>query len=479
MNQETIVIVANILMLTATIYFAIYISRKSRTAEGWMVAGRTLPWPVAILTQFATASGGGMLVAQVGIGYDYGWGVIIYGLCTGGGVLALLLLARWLRQHEFRSLPDIIKELYGNHRILMTSVTIMAIVVPFGWLCTQLVAFSNLFHTFTGIAPTVLAIVFACISLLFLLPGGMTSVAWTDAVFGGMMLVLTVVASVYAVQSAGGWGEITQAVGPERSGWAGLIAPGLLTIALWSLSILPGTMTNQMYYQRIYAANNLQTVVISLIGTAVLLVATKIYAGLLGMSAYAQNPELGNSEDAAGVMIAGMPIILTVLYSTLICATLLSTVTSAVQSVVVNIVQDVYNNWTTREIREASLLRASRIFSVIVLVAAVTLSQLFPEALAWLVSAYAYAAAGLFCPVFLGFAFRRTKLINHHAAFAGVGAGVTAAGIAHILDTTIPYAAFGLGFSAGAMLLVGWLTSRDSEPRHRLETAEPAREGTR
>lgn len=474
MNQEIIVIVANVLMLAATIYFAFYVSRKSRTAEGWMVAGRTLPWPVAVLTQFATASGGGMLVAQVGIGYDYGWGVIIYGLCTGGGVLALLLLARWLRQHEFRSLPDIVKELYGNHRTLMTSVTIMAMVVPFGWLCTQLVAFSNLFHTLTGIAPTLLAIVFAAISLLFLLPGGMTSVAWTDAVFGAMMLVLTVVAGVYAVQSAGGWAEIAETVGPERAGWAGLIAPGLLTIALWSLSIFPGTMTNQMYYQRIYAANNLQTVVISLIGTAVLLVATKLYAGLLGMSALVQNPDLENSEDAAGVMIAGMPVILTVLYSVLICSTLLSTVTSAVQSVVVNIVQDVYNNWTNREIQESSVLRASRLFSVAVLISAVALSQLYPQALAWLVAAYAYAAAGLFCPIFLGFALRKTKLINHQAAFAGVSVGVAAAAIAQSIGTTIPYAAFGLSFSAGAMLLVGWLTSRGQKSGHLAESAPQA-----
>lgn len=104
------VIVANMTVLLGAIVFSFYISKRTRNNEGWAVGGRALPVYVVILTQFATASGGGMLVAQVGIGYAFGWSVITYGLFTGAGVLALLFLAKWLRKNDFISLPDISKK---------------------------------------------------------------------------------------------------------------------------------------------------------------------------------------------------------------------------------------------------------------------------------------------------------------------------------------------------------------------------------
>lgn len=110
MDVSIWVIVANMIVLLGAIIFSFYISKRTRNNEGWAVGGRALPVYVVILTQFATASGGGMLVAQVGIGYAFGWSVITYGLFTGAGVLALLFLAKWLRKNDFISLPDIFKK---------------------------------------------------------------------------------------------------------------------------------------------------------------------------------------------------------------------------------------------------------------------------------------------------------------------------------------------------------------------------------
>lgn len=460
MSEPVLYLATNALVLVATVLFAIWISRKSRSAEGWSVGGRSLPFIVVLLTQFATASGGGMLVAQVGLGYQFGWGVITYGLFSAGGVMGLIFLAKWLRAHEFISLPDIIKKLYGNHKFLTTIITLMTMVVPFGWLCTQLVAFANLFSTFTGISPTVLAIGFAIVGLIFVLPGGMTSVAWTDALFGGLMLIMGVTTVFFALNSSGGWTEVMATATPERSSWHGFIAPGLLTIALWFMSVLPGTMTNQMYFQRIYAASTLKAVIWSLIGTGILLLGTKFYAAVLGMSAFAMNPDLANPEDAAGTVISQMPLVLAVLYSTFICATLLSTVTSAVQSVVVNITQDLVKSYSRTEIAPGRILSLSRVFSVVILALALVLSLAFPGALNWIVASYAYSAAGLFCPIFLGFALRRTTLLGPGSAVAGVLGGVAGAAIAQIAGSVIPYAMVGLVVSAAAMLVVGAFTPR-------------------
>lgn len=457
MNDAVLIIVVNVAFLAVTVLFSSWISKRSRGAEGWSVGGRSLPFVVVLLTQFATASGGGMLVAQVGLGYEFGWGVITYGLFTAGGYLALIFIVKWLRRHEFTSMPDIIKKLYGSKPLLMTLATLMSMILPFGVMCTQLVAFANLFHHLTGISPVILAICFGILGLLFVLPGGMVSVAWTDAVFGALMLVLALVIGGYAVHQAGGWPEVTVAATPERAGWAGFLAPGLLMIATWGFSLTPGTMTKQMVFQRIYAANSARAVILSLLGTATLLIGTKTYAAVLGMSAFAMNPGLDNPEDAAGTVLAGLPLMLAVVYSALIASALMSTVTSAVQSVAVNITHDIYKNYTSLQPGEGQIVRLSRIVSVCVLVAGVTLSLAYPVALDWIVSSYAYSAAGLFCPIFLGIALRRTRLIGPHMGIAGVVAGVATAAIAQAIGTTIPFVVFGIAGSATAMLVIGWL----------------------
>ena len=185
-------------------------------------------------TQFATGMGGGVLVAHVGIGYSAGWSAITYNLLYSIGIVLLVLLAGWLKKHNFSTLPDIFKKLYGEHKIMMSSVTLLAIVVPFGWLCTQLVAFGNLFTEITGLSFTLLIIIFAAISLLFVLPGGMASVAWTDFVFGCFMLLLSIVSGIYMLNYAGGWSGIASNV-PENlvSFPQGMGAIGLTTIVFW------------------------------------------------------------------------------------------------------------------------------------------------------------------------------------------------------------------------------------------------------
>jgi SSS family solute:Na+ symporter len=47
---------------------AVYLSRRYRSSDDWIIGGRRIPWYVAAGTQYATAVGGGVLVAHVGIG---------------------------------------------------------------------------------------------------------------------------------------------------------------------------------------------------------------------------------------------------------------------------------------------------------------------------------------------------------------------------------------------------------------------------
>src|SRR5699024_5216067 len=278
-----------------------------------------------------------------------------YELFVVVGMIIILLFAKWLHKGNFSTIPEIFTRIFGNSRVLLALIAIAVILVPFGWLATQFVAFASLFGQVTGIAMTPLIIVMALISVLFVLPGGLTSVAWSDFFFGVFMVIGSFIVAGFAIQRAGGLGEIFRNVPSEiaavpqdrkstrlnsshvsisscsplslhvalpispliivmalisvlfvlpggltsvawsdfffgvfmvigsfivagfaiqRAGGLGEIfrnvpseiaavpqgfgAAGVMTILLWGFSILPGTVTNQMYYQRIFAAKNVR-----------------------------------------------------------------------------------------------------------------------------------------------------------------------------------------------------------------------------
>lgn len=289
-NSTILIVISTIVVLGLTSLVSIYLGRNTKSSEDWSTGGRSLPVYVIIGTQFATAMGGGILVAHVGIAYRAGWSALTYGVYLLIGISALAVIAKWLRLSNFTTVPDIIQRLYGNNKTLVNLASILSILVPFGWICTQLVAFGNLYSAITGINRIVLMIALGVIALAFVLPAGLSSVAWTDFIFGCLMVVVSVVSALFAVNLSGGWSQVVQNVPQQLTAFpSGMGAIGLYTITLWSLSILPGTLTNQMYYQRIFAVDKIKHVRISLIISAVVVFLADVWASFMGISIRSMN----------------------------------------------------------------------------------------------------------------------------------------------------------------------------------------------
>ena len=85
MNETIIIIVAIVAVLALSYGFSMWLTRKQQkqsevSADDWEIGGRELPLNVVVGTQFATAMGGGILVGQVGNGFNNGFSVMLYGL---------------------------------------------------------------------------------------------------------------------------------------------------------------------------------------------------------------------------------------------------------------------------------------------------------------------------------------------------------------------------------------------------------------
>lgn len=454
-GQIVAVSVASLFVIALGALLSMYFGRRAKNSADWLAAPGQLPLIVVVITQFATAVGGGVLIAHVGIAYAYGWSVFAYEACVVLGFCGLALIARWLREQRFTTVPDIISRLFGANQAVTVVAGIAALLVPFGALCTQFVAFAKLFGLLTGIPAAVLILAIMLGSLVFVLPGGLTSVAWTDFVFGIFKIIMSLVVAGYAIHLAGGWEGITSTVPSQLWVPSAVTSAGGERIWLWVAAIVPGTMTNQLYFQRVFATKNVSDARRGLVLSGLTILVAGIYAGCIGLAVRAMNPGLGNPEAAAGWLITRLPTALLAVYGAFLVATIISVTGAALQSVVANITRDLYQNAFGRTGSDRQTVSLSRLFTVIVAVIAGALAIAFPSALGWLVGTYAYSAATLAAPIFLGYLLRKRFLLRPYAALASMIAGIAGCATAQIIGTTVPYVVYGIAFSVLALLAFG------------------------
>ncbi|MEM2021147.1 MAG: sodium:solute symporter family protein, partial [Zestosphaera sp.] len=459
-NVDPVALTALVVGSSLPLIVAVYFTLRYRSADDWVIAGRRLPWYVAAGTQYATAVGGGVLVAHVGIGYAWGWSDLTYIGLVCIGLLVLAVIAPWLRREGFTTIPDILTRLIGREDKIVRSLgAFLAAVVPFGWIGTQITAFGKLFSTVTGLDMWMVSLIGALISLLYVIPAGLLSVAWTDFIFAFVMLATSLSIAGYALSMAGGWGGITANVPAELWGPQGLTAAGMQTIALWFVSIFLGTVTNQLYYLRMHAAKDERSARLGILGSIPPILMAGIYAVLLGLSVRAINPgfTVAQREMAAGWFLTQIPYSLLLVFMIFGPITIITTLDSSIHSVVVNITRDVYVSLLRPKASDRELLLINRVLSVALTLLVYGLAMLWPEALTWLVVTYGISAATLAAPILLGYALTKTKYrgaINSYSVVTSILAGAVVTYIMYVNKDPV-YSGWGVLASTLALLIVG------------------------
>ena len=176
-SDALVVVIATILVLGGSYGLTVLINKRhTRTASqaeaDWNIGGRDLPIFVIVGTQFASAMGGGVLVGQVGNAYANGIAMLIYAVFSCLPFLIYMFIANWIREKEFETIPDMVGTFCNNDKTVRILASIMTIVVPFGWLISQLTAFAKIYREITGISLPILIVAMAIASLLFVMPPG-------------------------------------------------------------------------------------------------------------------------------------------------------------------------------------------------------------------------------------------------------------------------------------------------------------------
>ena len=347
--NSPIFLVGFILYAIAMIWLGWYVSRNQKNGEDFLLGGRSLPLFLTLGSTVATMVGTGSSMGAVGFGYSNGWAGMLYGL---GGAVGILLVA-WLfapvRKLRFMTMSEELSYYTGGSHLIKNIVGLMIFIASIGWLGAHILGGSLYLAWATGINLTVAKLIIALAFAIYVIIGGYSAVVWTDTIQALILFFGFILMAILAVVHAGGWGAIEQAMD-------------------LFFSILPA---------------------------------------IIGMAAFAMNPELANSNYAflfatsflppflgMIVLIAGLP------------ATMSSASSDAIAAVAI-MMRDLYTMVTGRMPPENKAIRLSRLMLTLVIGLALIFALTSDDIISYITKMISMLMSGLFVCSILGRFWRR------------------------------------------------------------------------
>jgi len=303
--------------------------KRSRVSEeDYYLAGRNQGFLVTVMTVMATFFSSAAMLGVPGNVYKEGVAFMLFALnlpCIGACIYLFGSKIRRLGQRRgYVTQGDMIAGWYGDSVLLRLLVALIGFLYVLPYVIMQIKAGGHLAEGLFPESPGAFrqgAIALSAVTILYVLVGGMRSVAWTDVIQGFLLIggmLVAAVATVVTLGGIGGFFEKVREIDPE-----GLALPGpsgtytpwkLMTICVFA-SI--GSLVTPAQWMRMYAAKSdrvLQrgSLVFSLVLSACFLFGIMLVA-LAGRALYppeilesgvlAAHPHVGEFDQIVVVMV--------------------------------------------------------------------------------------------------------------------------------------------------------------------------------
>jgi SSS family solute:Na+ symporter len=361
MSQLYVVVLAVIVI--ALLSVAIYQTSRVKTKADYLVAGRSLPAFVLVLTLLTSWIGAGSLFAGAENAYRNGFAALWQ---PAGGWLGLLLIyfiAPRARKFAQFTLPDLLEARYNQTaRVLGTFAILFAYV---GITSYQFKGGGNVLHlifpdTVTPELGTYIIAVFVIVTTAL---AGMSSVAYMDVAIGSLVTVICFIAAPYLFFEAGGWAGLHAALPPTH-----FEALGNLSFTRAMEFLVPTMLLmlgNQVMYQKFFSAKTSNDARISVVGWIVgtVVLETLIVAIAVFGSALYPTGEVSRQpfEIIPYTARHGLPAFLGALLLGAVFAKVISTASNYLFSPATNLINDVFVRYIAPDASHKRVLIVSRL----------------------------------------------------------------------------------------------------------------------
>jgi SSS family transporter len=242
--------------LGAQFAIGIWASRRVRTEDDYLVAGRRLGYPLAIFSLFATWFGAETIMGAAGRTYAEGLSLTSaepfgYALCL---VLLGLVFAAPLWRRGLTTLADLFRQRYspGVERLA----ALLLIPASLLWAAAQMRAFGHVLSHASALPVDASLLVAAAFCVAYTAFGGLLADAVTDLVQGVLLALGLLVVLIAVGARLGGPGEMVAAVASSDR----LLPPGggqnlLAALEAWAIPVM-GSMIASETVSRVIAARS-------------------------------------------------------------------------------------------------------------------------------------------------------------------------------------------------------------------------------
>src|ERR1700746_3623686 len=214
MSQLYVVVLA--IIVTVLLGVAIYRTSRVKTKADYLVAGRSLPARVLVLTLLTSWIGAGSLFAGAENAYKNGFAALW--LPAGGwlGLLLIYFIAPRARRFAQFTLPDLLEARYNQTARVLGTIAILFAYV--GITSYQFKGGGNVLHLIfpDSVTPELGTYIIAVFVIITTALAGMSSVAYMDVAIGSLVTVICVIGGPYLLHQVGGWTGLHAALPPTH-----------------------------------------------------------------------------------------------------------------------------------------------------------------------------------------------------------------------------------------------------------------------
>ena len=379
------VVIVILMLCGVTIYKTIGVKDKA----DFLVAGRSLSWPVLVFTLLSSWIGAGSLLAGAENAYRNGFVALWQPLGGWVGLLLIALIAGRARRFAQFTIPDLLETRYNAAARVLGSI---AIVIS----CTiitsyQFIGGGDILHLiFPEIGRTTGLYIIAAFVIFFTAAAGMASIAYLDLVIGLLVTATVLVAVPVLLQRSGGWAAVHRILPATHFQVLGnYTLAGAVGLALPTMLLLIG---NQGMYQKFFSAKSESDARKSVIGW---IIGTVVLETLLISLAVIASSTLRTDRPREIIPLTAkeaLPHLLGAILLGGVFAKVISTANNYLFSPATNLIHDVYERFVNRRASEKRTLVVSRLIVVLLGSFAVLQATQFESILK--ASLYAYTVYG-------------------------------------------------------------------------------------
>ncbi len=368
-----------------TVYKAVGVKNKA----DFLVAGRSLSWPVLVFTLLSSWIGAGSLLAGAENAYRNGFVALWQPLGGWLGLILIALIAGRARRFAQFTIPDLLETRYNATARVLGSIAIVissTIITSY-----QLIGGGDILHLiFPSVERTVGLYIVAVFVVFFTAAAGMASIAYLDLVIGSLVTLTVVVAVPVTLLRVGGWQAVHRALPATHFQVLGNYSlSGAIALMLPTMLLLIG---NQGMYQKFFSARSESDARKSVLGW---IIGTILLETLLITLAVVASSKLHTDRPREIIPLAAkeaMPAVLGAVLLGGVFAKVISTANNYLFSPATNLIHDVYDRFINPNASERRSLVVSRLVVVFLGIFAVLQATQFQSILK--ASLYAYTVYG-------------------------------------------------------------------------------------